>query len=88
MAKSEMVDVSEKLGIRKCIQENITPGILCKRSLYGFRLLGIADSGDIGSLHVYCSKLRAKGLQLRDSIHQVEKTGFVKEKKGKLIKSV
>ena len=55
-----MVDVLEKLGllqfIPKFLEEKITPDIVCKLSSYEFRLLVIADSSDITSLHVYCSK--------------------------------
>ena len=59
MAQSEMVDVLEKLGlnqfIEKFLEEKITPEIFCNE-LYEFRLLVIADSSDIMSLHVYCCK--------------------------------
>ena len=50
----------EKLGLRqfvpKFLEEKITPDIVCKLSSYEFRLLLIADSRDMMSLHVYCSK--------------------------------
>ena len=50
----------EELGlcqfIPKFLEEKITPDIACKLSTYEFRLLVIADSSDIISLHVYCSK--------------------------------
>ena len=50
----------EKLGLRqfipKFLGEKITPNIVFKLSSYEFRLLVIADSSDIMSLHVYCSK--------------------------------
>ena len=55
-----MVDVLEKLGllqfIPKFLEEKITPDIVCKLSSHEFRLPVIADSDDITSLHVYCSK--------------------------------
>ena len=50
----------DKLGLRqfipKFLEEKFTPGIVCKLSSYEFRLLLTADSSDIMSLHVYCSK--------------------------------
>ena len=55
-----MVDVLEKLGllqfIPKFLEEKITPDIVCELSSHEFRLPVIADSDDITSLHVYCSK--------------------------------
>ena len=55
-----MVDVLEKLGLRqfisKFLEEEITPYIVCKLSLYEFRFLGIVDTSDIISLRAYCSK--------------------------------
>ena len=60
MAKSEMVDVLEKLDLRQFIpeflEEKITLDIVCKLSSHEFRLLGIASPSDVLSLRVYCSK--------------------------------
>ena len=57
----------EKLGlcqfIPKFLEEKITPDIVCKLSSYEFRLLVIADSSDIMSLHVYSSKYGKYTLQ-------------------------
>ena len=44
------------LGLPKFLKEKITLDIVRKLPSYEFRLLVIADSGDIMSLHVYCSK--------------------------------
>ena len=42
--------------VPKFLEEKITPDIVCKLSSYEFRLLVIAGSSDMMSLHVYCSK--------------------------------
>ena len=60
MAESEMVVVLKKLCLRqfilKFLEKKMTPDIVCKLLWYELRLLGIEDSSDISSLHVYCSK--------------------------------